>query len=220
LKDITIISLADDVYYQYLKSLVISATINFPQALLFIVLVNMDKKFRDELLSYNSKMKVEIEQVNIPPGYDRACYCASRRAFLFKKLREETSNILLWVDADSIIRKPCNDLISHLNSCDVTMRPKVSGRFASGIIGINSSDVCNNFINRYYDLVKDDKDWMSDQKNLNRTYLEFKDTINFVPLANIYCDVWLSRQGVIWTAKSKTKKSNKYREEMTKYQKI
>jgi len=217
LKNITLISLADSAYYKYLKVLVKSAIINFPQAKLHIVLVNMGEEHRVAIKSLGENIRVDIETVSFPGEHEKRCYCASRRAFLFKKLREETDDVLLWIDADSIIRKPCDDLISHLNSCELTMRSKSKGRFASGVIGVDSTDVCNMFIEEYYAEVSRHNDWMNDQRSLHQVYLRFKDKIKFNYLPRTYCEVSLTEEAVIWTAKSHRKDGKKYRAEMAKY---
>lgn len=217
MKDITLISLSDESYYPYLKVLVKSAVKNFPQANLFVVLVNMDEKYKKEIEGLSPGIRVEMEKVSFPGEHEKRCYCASRRAFLFKKLREETDDILLWVDADSIIRKSCDGLIQHLNSCELTMRSKSKGRFASGVIGVDSSDICNEFIEEYYNEVSKHSDWMNDQKSLHTVYLKFQDRIKFRYLERTYCEVSLTEDAVIWAAKSHRKNSKKYISEMRKY---
>ncbi len=217
MKNITLISLADSSYYEYLKVLVKSAIKNFSQAKLYMVLVNMEEKYKDEIKSLGENIRVDIETVSFSGDHEKRCYCASRRAFLFKKLREETDDILLWVDADSIIRKSCDDLIAHLNSCELTMRSKSKGRFASGVIGVDSTDVCNRFIEEYYAEVGRHNDWMNDQRSLHQIYLKFKDEIIFSYLPRTYCEVSLTEGSVIWTAKSRRKNGRKYRAEMAKY---
>lgn len=217
MSSITLISLADSAYYKYLKVLVKSAIKNFPQAKLYMVLVNMEDGYADEIKSLGDNIRVEIERVDFSGEHEKRCYCAGRRAFLFKKLREETDDILLWVDADSIIRKSCDDLIFHLNSCELTMRSKSKGKFASGVIGIDSTDICNKFIEEYYLEVGRHNDWMNDQRSLHQVYLKFKDDIKFKYLPRLYCEVSLTEKAVIWTAKSHRKDSKKYKREMAKY---
>jgi len=217
MKNITLISLADGEYYKYLKVLVASAVKNFPQASLYIVLVNMEEKYRDEIKSFGENIRVNIEKVSFTGEHEKRCYCASRRAFLFKKLRKEIDDILLWVDADSIIRKSCNELIVHLNSCELTMRSKSKGKFASGVIGVGSSDICNEFIEEYYKEVSKHNDWMNDQRSLCDVYYKFQDRIKFSFLPRPYCEVSLTDDAYIWAAKARRKNSSKYKREMAKY---
>lgn len=218
MSSIKIISLADEDYFEYLCCCVASASLNFSEASFFVVLVNPKENYKERLKSIHNNIEIVIEKKDFSSHQEKKCYCASRRAFLFYDLRSKTDDILLWIDADSIIRSSCKDLIEHLNSCDITMRPKDNpGKFASGVIGVNNSNICYDFVEEYYKRVSKDNSWMSDQNNLNETYSFFKDKINYQPLENKYCDVWLSEDGVIWEAKSKKKKDKKYLKEMRKY---
>jgi hypothetical protein len=218
MKDITIISLADPDYFEYLVCFVKSANVNFPSASFYAVLVNPIEGQADELKNSHDNIEVVVETKKFKSIQEKKCYCASRRAKLFYDLRSQTEDMLIWIDADSIIRGSCDDLIKHLDSCELTMRPKKTpDKFASGVIGIGNSEVCVNFIAEYNEKVSKDKSWMSDQNNLNDTYVLFKDVINFKPLPDKYCDVWLSDDGIIWEAKSKKKRGKRYVKEMKKY---
>lgn len=218
MKEIKIISLADSSYFEYLLCFVRSASKYFPSALFHAVLVNPLEGQVEQLKDSHDRIDVVVEEVKFKTKQAKKCYCASRRAYLFHKLREEFDGILLWVDADSIIRGSCDDLIQHLDSCELTMRPKSDreGCFASGVIGIGNSQICKDFIKEYYRRVLKDKTWMSDQNNLNITYGLFKNMINFKPLDDKYCDVWLSDDGIIWEAKSDKKRGERYIQEMEK----
>lgn len=218
MKGIKVITLADAAYFKYVKAFVNSCKINFSNASLHLVLVNMTEVDRSEVESMHPNIEVVIEEVDFADDLEKRCYCTNRRAHLFKYLRDKTDDMLLWVDADSIFRKDCSFLTEHLNSCELTMRRKKrADKFAAGIIGIYSTPICKEFIDYYYDLVEADKGWMSNQVHLRDAYLEFKDRINFDFLDKRYCDVWLSDDGVIWTAKSKLKNTEKYVKEMKKY---
>lgn len=218
MKNIKIISLADSEYYHFLFALTRSAEEYFPQASLHLTLVNMDECKIEELRKGNNNITVEIENVNFSKEYEKRCYCARRRGFLFYKLRDICDDILLWIDADSVIRKNCDDLHVLLNKGDlsVVQRRKATD-IRSGIIGINTTPVCREFINRYKSILDFDHTWMSDQQNLNKLYREMEKKINLNLLPDVYCDVWFREEGIIWEAKSKSKNSKRYRIEIEKY---
>jgi len=166
-----------------------------------------------------SGIDVIIENVQFGDDREKRGYCTNRRAFLMYELRKQVDDILMWVDCDSVFIKSCDDLYNHLISCEITMRrKKAADKFAAGVIGLNSSKICHEFVDDYWKLVsKNDRTWGVNQKELRACYRMYKDRIKFEYLPKIYCDVWLSDEGVIWTAKSKTKHDDRYLNEIKKY---
>lgn len=213
---ILVFSVADAAYYKYLRGMVRSAAVNFPQANMFVELVNLDQSHADALQKLHPKISIRLEKRKFKTKFDQKCFCAGRRASLFVELYSKSAPAM-WLDADSIIRRPCDELVSLLYNCDLTMRPKSAGRFASGTIGLGRAKVCLLLAKKYKTYVNADHTWMSDQNNLNRVYREFKKSIRFTPLPKTFCDVWLSEEGAIWAAKSKKKNSVRYLEELSKY---
>lgn len=216
---IRIISLANDGYYSYLRALVASAAVNFSIAKMHVVLVNVSKKKKLTLQSMHPNIIVDSETVDFT-HMSEGCYCARRRAHLFQRIRKVTSDTLMWIDADSIIRKDCNHLNEELASFDLaTVRKKRTGTLRSGIIAVGNSKASRNFINRYEKSLITDHRWMADQIHLNRIYHDMEKELKFRPLSSWYCDVWMRPLGSIWTAKSKKKHSRKYLQEAEKYTK-
>ena len=210
IEKITILTLANMTYYQYLLPLVKSVNCFFNEAKMEIYLVDFggDKEL-EEICSVNSNYNIHF--VKSPKSIPIKCYCTNARADLFYQHRRINDDILLWIDADSIILKSCDDLGKHLRSCELTMRAKSLDRFAAGVIGIGYSDICHRMVDRYrYMVTKRYSEWMANQECLNVLYGEFKDIVEFKPLPKIYCDVWLSDEGVIWAAKADKKMDQKY----------
>lgn len=214
MKKITILTVANAPYFQLLEGMVRSAEKNFPRANMMVELVNMGSEYLKIVEQWHSD--IIVRSVAVEKSAERN-FCTNRRAALFREYRKKESGPLIWIDADSLIRRPCNDLADHILSCDLTMRNKTKNKFAAGTIGIGNSRICTELVNRYYEMVKADTSWMSNQNNLNRLYAEFKKRINFVSLPNIYCDVWLSDEGIIWAAKARKKKSERYLRELNEF---
>ncbi len=216
---IRVVSLADDEYYCYIRALVGSAAVNFPIAKMHVVLVNVDESKALALKSMHPNIIVESEKIDfVKAKMCKRCYCARRRAFLFKRIRKVTSDTLVWIDADSIIRKNCDHLNEKLASYDLaTVCKRKTGRLRSGIIAVGNSKASRHFINRYEKSLITDHRWMADQDNLNKVYKNMRKELKFWSLPGWYCDVWMRPLGSIWTAKSKLKHSKKYRQEMKKY---
>ena len=217
---IILFSLADAKYFRYIKALVRSSREYFPDSIFHIFLVNVDKECIMQLTGINNCM-ISTEKRNFSNELEKKCYCASRRGFLFTKLRRRYPNAhLVWIDSDSVFIKNAESFKKHILSCDVSMRPKnlILGKFASGVIisGPNSID----FFNEYYNKINKRinlNDWTSDQKMLNLNYRQFKDKINFKSLPKIFCDVWYSNEGVLWVAKGKCRNNSRYQMEIKKW---
>lgn len=217
---ITLFSLSDSVYFKYLKSLVKSSRKYYPELKFYIFLVNPTKKQILQMDGIPNTVTI-VEEKKFKNEREKRCYCASRRGYLFTKLREWLpNNHLVWIDSDSVFIKRDKSFHKHILSCDVSMRAKnlKQGKFASGVIsgGPKSSD----FFKEYYNKINSRMDlleWTSDQKMLNATYHDFKNKINFKPLPKIFCDVWYTDKGVLWVAKGKCRNDNRYQTEMKKW---
>lgn len=203
-----------------------SAAINFPQAKVLCHLINVPQKKQGLLkrLHPNIEMTTEKIDFHLWKPIRKYIYCANKRAELLYNA-VDSGNKLLYLDADSIIRKPCSELMDILGSCDLTVKEKKKkgglkakyGRFSAGIIGFGNNSIVKEFIKRYAYIVEHDLNSYSDQYNLYKVYREFKNRINYVPLPERFCDTRLSDDGVIWNGKSNRKATAKYKKEMEKY---
>ena len=211
----TIISVANDKYYRYLTALVKSAAIHFPEAAMYVCLVNREENGLKRL-----HHNIEIEKRYVK-GNDKV-YCANLRASLFRSVRKRKSGYLIWVDADTVIRGNCKGLIKHIESCDITARPKPVPQHAkrfghhwSGIISVADTKSCKDFMTAYYHLVSRDPTWLSDQLNLDLALKAFSG--NFKPLPEKYMDFEYEPESVIWTGKGKRTKDKRFQEEVGLY---
>lgn len=209
---ITIFSVANEPYLGYLKTLHASIKRYLPNSKFIGFLVDCKKDNYDfDARHIQSDEKIPVNN-----------FCAGLRTRLFVDLLEEINTPLLYIDADSIFVNEADSLIEHINSCGVSMRPKNldEGTFASGVISCNPNKLINNFFQNYKKNYLDVLylgDWFSDQKMLNKTYQEMKDKINFKPLPNKFCDVWFSEEGIIWTAKGRTRNNQKFINKLEEY---
>ena len=201
---ITIISLADGKYAAYLNVLVKSATKNFPEAKIVCVLVNSNEDIPGcELLH---------EKVDLS-GHDLECYCTNARASLLKKFRKTRDGMLIWMDATTIIRKPC-ELAQIASKYDVCTRKKPDGKRWAGLLCVNDTEGGNRFIDEYYRLVNKDVSWYSNQDALDHcSHID----VSFGDLPETYLDYKFG-DSVIWTGKGKKVREDKrWKEEMNKW---
>jgi len=232
-----ILSVCDKTYFKFLKVMVKSAVINFPESTVHVELVNMDKEAKKIIENISSKCKAEVTPVKFKNINQRKCYCTNRRVDLFDKMRKQCDDTLIWIDADSIIRKPCDKLIKITRKCDVAAVVRPQGTLRGGVIIINNTKMGNEFIKEYvrrmkvlnkWNKAKDTKNiqkdpftwevWMSNQNCLDKLCRKWrKKDLHFIALSNRYCDVHLKSDGVIWAAKNKLKTSPIYLKELKKY---
>ncbi len=143
------------------------------------------------------------------PNHKPMYYAHKRGEMLVEFLEKHENDHIVWVDADSVMVKDGNGFAKHIESCELTMRPKSPQMrcFASGVIGMKATWKMQKFVLEFAENIKRCEKkkypWYADQKALNATYAKFKKTINFKPLPFKYCDTRMSEEGVLWTAKGK-----------------
>ena len=201
---ITIISLADERYAAYMKVLVKSAAKNFPEAKLSCVLVNSDEDIPGcELLHEKTDLS----------GHDLECYCTNARAKLLKDLRQKRDGIIIWMDATTIIRKPCYGLIDVASKYDVCYRHKPEGGGWAGLLCVNDTDGGLKFVEEYYRMVSRDTTWYSNQDALN-TPIE---GVFYGDIPETYLD-YKFNDSIVWTGKGrKIRSDNRWKQEMSKW---
>ncbi|MCP4651982.1 MAG: hypothetical protein GY858_01165 [Candidatus Omnitrophica bacterium] len=197
---ITLISIADRKYLAYLKVLVRSAKANFPEAEMYCVLVNCKDSICDEYISTELK------------GAALEAFCANLRTSVLHKLRQKREGILVWMDADTIIRKPCNGLIKHLKSCDVTAREKDKSGYFTGLVGINDTKQATSFLDKWNEKMKGKDNWFADQHTFDDVSNDYD--VKTLPLT--YLDFKLNNDSVIWVGKGR-KIRKALKEEMLKW---
>lgn len=167
--EIRLVSLADRKYFEYLSVLANSARINFPEAKMHVYLVGMNEKQGEYLRKINKNIIYTIENVSFSSEMQKRCYCTNRRGVILNDLRSKTDDVLVWLDADSIIRKSCSELISISNNCDVAIRfknkldfsPKRRKKakpvgFMAGLIVVGNSEAAKNFASEYNSMMNPD----------------------------------------------------------------
>lgn len=236
-----IISSCDETYFEFLKVMVKSAVVNFPDASIYAELINMTEDHVKTMTDIAPQVESHIKEVKFDTVNQRKCFCTNRRTELFNKLRNRCDDMLIWIDADSIVRKPCDEFKSIIDKHDVSavVRPAPHSSLRGGIIAINNTKGGNLFLERYVQIMKAENQWqkvgnrpklesdgftwrvwMANQSVLDylcRKDKEMKRLMKFGALSNKFCDVHLSERGVIWAAKNKLKTSPVYLEELKKY---
>ena len=129
---------------------------------------------------------------------------------------------LVWVDADSIVRE---DLSVVSDFCkedfDVAARGKNDKlKFASGFIIVKPTPSAEKFSNLLYNNWEkrfSENEWTADQNAFNEAARSLVGETSVLKAPKVFCDVWLSDEGVIWQAKHQTKIKKRYVDEMRKH---
>ena len=232
MKKVRIISLASHDYSDYLLGLSASISCNMPTLHMISYLVNSDREVGSKIKSLGSNFKVKYSNKSFKSEHQKRCFCAGRRAWLFVDLLNKyPGDTVVWIDVDSLFRKYDSAFVDHVTSCGVSVRVKndkkkfsYNGkhmrRHSSGCFSV--SDI--SFAKRYLANIQIPKifknpkqEWMRDQNELNITIHQTLGKVKFKTLPDIYSDVWMRAEGIIWHAKSKSKNSKIYQDELRRY---
>ena len=216
---LTIFSVASEDYLDEIEVLLKSASINLPDVPFFVELVNCSEKQMKNLKAKHPNVEIQIETRDFASVEDRRIFCAGRRSALFMTLRQQRpDDILLWMDSDTLIRKPPKGLIEFLSSCDVAVRKRdtetrkmLDGQsidyLQSGIFAIGPNKACQEFMEMFHHLVNRKKYWFADQDALSIACYRFghKQTLKIGFLPEEYSDFRYNKKSSIWHCKGKTK---------------
>ncbi len=210
---ITIVSAASPSYLPYMKALVVSARVNFPSAKMVVELVNIGEKYREQFEKNNPNCSVVF--TNIKPE-DERIYCSNRKCYLMKSERDKgNKDILMWVDADSVIRRSCENIMPIINH-DLTVRFKntttkientVVKELYSGVFAVGNSKAANRILNEYVRMTDKVKYWASCQDNLSYAQHKYGQEDTAI-LPKELLDFKVGKESLIWTLKCKPKSIN------------
>ncbi|TFB13944.1 hypothetical protein E3V33_00095 [Candidatus Marinimicrobia bacterium MT.SAG.4] len=223
---IILCSVASNDFLHYIERLLASAGTNLPEALFYIVLVNVDKIKAEYLNSLYGNLILEHDYVHFNNHADQQGYCTNRRSTLLPHLLKKYNSPVVWIDADSLIIKPAQELIEYANSCDFSVmysdshpllnmsekkRMKLPkgplgspyyGVFSAGLITMKNSQIMKEFVDSWAKKVEKKKlSWYADQEGLFLTYLDYKDKIKFRSLPEKYWGRYYSEDIIIWVPK-------------------
>lgn len=150
----------------------------------------------------------------ITAGYRTVVF--SNRAFF------NDDDTLIWVDADSIVRKDLTEVEEFCKKdFDVSARGKNAHlKFASGFIiskPTEGSRLFSNALFRNWKKRFNENEWTADQNAFNDAAAELYGSSSVIKAPRGFCDVWLSEEGSIWQAKHQTKLKKRYVDEMNKH---
>ena len=213
---LAILSVSDPKYLRHLKTLLASVAQNFPVVKFYLHLINVEQSITEELLNIYPHIEFSWHNQQFANQENKQAYCANIRASLiFELLQQQDLSSLLYLDADSIVRKDLSELVKLIDTGDLVILERKNAaqarlRFPTGVIGIKNNSSTIKFIERWRDLLYDNLyDWYSDQACFTQTYEQMSSQVKLVSLPPEYVDWNFLPLSPIWVGKGARKYEHK-----------
>lgn len=208
---------ANQKYFDRAKALVSSILKYRPNDNIIANLVNVKDPHS---LAINKRIKVIDDGV---PGLTRRqerFYCGHKRVELLYNHIKPYGRILLYMDADALIRDHLNDLAYLIEENEIVIKRRKTRihykKVMSGVCGFYSSPNSKKFIKRWLELLtKMDEEtpgWTNDQISLHQTLVEFEKNGALGKLPSKFIDVRFGEESPIWVGRGSLKCRTRYKE--------
>lgn len=225
------------------KYMVISLAKFMPNENLFLVIVNGNHKYDEEVKKWHPKIHILHYELKLE---NKNGFYFSFMALPLFDLMSKFDEPLVYIDGDVIVRSSLTPLFEELNEHDVLIRyrpfcdvqgpmgTKFGGRVNSGVLALaNRPQVLDfvaefkeriiTFINEGNEVISWNKERTAltgiDQELLWVLIMEYKDKLNFFPLNDKYNDSYFKLDSTIWHAKGSARRSSIYLKECYKLDK-
>ena len=212
---LTILAVSDFSYLGRIKALLCSVRRNYSQARFYLHLVNVDLEEANYLKDIYPQIQFKIDYQTFATEAEKRAYCANIRVKIIKELLASTEiSLLLYLDADSIVRQNLSELVTLISNHDLvildrTYQSDLRLQFFTGVIGINNIVGSRKFLEKWWELIQPNLyQWYSDQLYFSQTYEYLKSEINLANLPPQFADWEFWSNSPIWTAKGLRKEDN------------
>ena len=213
-----ILIVSDKDYYEKALILIKSIKLLHPQIKIHYHQINfkIDLKIDNIEYSYNNLDldHNKIYKYNNINYSQKQAYCANIRFQIINNLISENQYIL-YLDADSIVRKPIDALIKQCQNFDLvinkcTKKPyyRKGFRLRTGVFSIRNTPKMKQFLKNILNNINLNQ-WFSDQDSIQDAFIEFVDDITFKILESKYIDWNYDSESEIWVGKGDNKFKNK-----------
>lgn len=224
--ELTILAIADPDFVPRLRALAASIAANMPSALLHACLVNANDEHAAEILTAHANCEfsfeyaeldttqVKIGRDGITPYTEKAGFCVNLRGRKTLELLREGARRVLFVDADTIVRRDLGPLCALIDANDVVIhkRPHENDYMgvAGGVIGVRPSTGGIEFFERAVARIDaiGNRDFFSDQLAFTQTIEELGARVRVAHLPKAYIDWEFEPDSFIWTGKGRRKFEN------------
>jgi len=222
-----ILVISDSIFFPHLKSAIASVQSNCPASVLHCHLINPE----DSQLQLIKEKNITItkEYKTFKNNEERRGYCVNVRSILVKNLLEQGHDSVLYLDADSIIRRDCRELQQLIKKNDLVIlhntekEEELRHLFNCGIIGFNNSTSTKKFVDKWITKIEEIGfyKWYSDQIGFAYIYEEMKAELFLLSMPLTFHDSEFLSDSHIWTGRGPRKYKNKiFKLEEKYYQKL
>jgi hypothetical protein len=224
--ELTVLAIADRLFLPRLEVLAASLARNSPFVHLHAYLVNVAPEDAERLraihrhteLRFDSaeldatEMKIGLD--GITPYTEKAGYCVNLRGRAILDLLQAGCPRVLFVDADTIVRRDLGSLCTFLDRHDLVIhkRPEAAEymRVAGGVIGVRPTDAAIEFFTRAVARIDaiGNRKFFSDQLAFHLTIEELEGRVCVGHLPKTYIDWDFDEQSFIWAGKGRRKHDN------------
>lgn len=212
----TIVVVSDTKYLPHLQVLIASLVKNYSQALIHVHLVNVS--YRNVLKIQNIAPQIQISRGNVSIADPKkfAAYCANIRARVIFSILERGDGLVLYLDADSIVRRSISSLFRLVENNDILIlqqkkvKPVLGEHlvFAAGVILFKNSQKTRIFVEAWKSALEPHlNEWFADQIYFARTASSSVARIGDLPFS--FIDWSFKPLSHIWVGKGSKKYENK-----------
>ena len=224
--ELTVLAISDPEFLPRLEVLAASLARNYPSARLHACLVNVEPRDAERLRSIHRHTELQFHSVEldstevtigldgITPYTEKAGYCVNLRGRAILDLLLAGSPRVLFVDADTIVRRDLGPLCALIDRHDVVIhkRPEAAEfmRVAGGVIGARPTAAAIEFFTRAVARIDaiGNRKFFSDQLAFHLTIEELGERVSAGHLPRTYIDWDFDEQSFIWVGKGRRKHEN------------
>lgn len=206
--------IADQKYIGYLKTLLNSLSLSNQKISVYVCLVNINKTSRLEKSLKKRYENIYIEYINrtFNSNADKKGFCVNYRIPLIRKILNHDFKNILFLDADSIVRKSLYEAkVSESSDIEILFRDSedVRMKVACGVILIKNNIRSKRFIELWEKKNSSGKyTWFYDQITFFETFMEMRKEVNVENIDSNLIDWEFKKSSIIWSGKGNRKSRN------------
>lgn len=209
-----VIALTDNNYLKHLKTLLASLRSTKHKINVYVCLINIDQAvdLEKELKSIYSPISFKYINKKFMTDADRKAFCSNYRVTFIKEILKNPLESIIYLDADSIVRKEMSLAEVNLDSdIEILFRKSDDDRFkvATGAILVKNNPRSKRFFEEWEKNIQPKiYSWFSDQRTFYKTFLSLRDEVNIYPIDKRLIDWEFKETSIVWAGKGKRKYTN------------
>jgi hypothetical protein len=176
---------------------------HYPEFFVDLYLVNVENK--DRVVGISDRVRIHEESVHFKNISEKRNYCTNRRNYLMYSHNRDNSDVIMWMDADSICRKRSDEWLHIIQSeeHDVIFYGW-DGYPLGGVISVRKGIGGSLFLQKYYNAYSQDSylsssrdTWMLNQ-NCIKPIVKNNPSFKYQYLKHPFYDSKLKDDAYIW----------------------